>query len=64
MKYMAFCVLGWVLGGGMVVEGLDIVQHALKDAVSILVGACSDTVCWGTVLQARRSQVWFQMVSL
>ena len=45
MKYMAFCVLGWVLGGGMVVEGLDIVQHALKDAVSILVGACSDTVC-------------------
>jgi hypothetical protein len=31
---------------------------------SFLSVACSGTVGWGTALQARRSQVWFPMVSL
>jgi hypothetical protein len=27
-------------------------------------GACGDAVGWGSALQARRSRVWFPMVSL
>jgi hypothetical protein len=58
---VCFGVMAW---GGAVIEGLDIVQNDLKDAVSIPVGAYSGTVCWGTVLQAGRSQVQFPMLSL